>query len=118
MKEFSYNEKLGLGLFLSEIKKMGALDKYMENYMKFHGLSSPSLIPRHIHEDMLASIFGYFKPLVESDHDPFWWARLFSDNFANYFVSFSWDETPQGSDFWGDMSVRLKIIIERKYGNK
>lgn len=107
MEKFSYNEKVGLGLFFNKLKQMGVLDQYMENYMKYHGLSSPSRIPRSIHNILFNDIRGR---LYESPMTPMEWLKVFVDNFGAFFVTFNWQYTKEGYDYWYKISNRLERI--------
>ena len=91
-------EKIGINYLFKRLKELGVLERYVNNYMKYHHLSSPLLIPETISKKgaIRYGIEGLILEKAEQER----WNSFFVANFGNYFVSFCWSDTPEGHGFW------------------
>ena len=92
------NKKIGFSMFLHDLKKLGVFEEYTRNFLLFHNVSSPLLIPETISKKgaIRYDIEGLILEKAKQER----WNRFFVANFGNYFVSFCWGDTPEGHGFW------------------
>lgn len=112
------NDKIGFGLFFSELKKLGALDGYIKNYMKYHRVQSPLRIPEFMFSKNNLSHSGLScEPLLKRDKERDRGAivlyNLLCRRFGNIGISFVWDKTPEGYNYWDQIAEQLRTRQKR-----
>jgi len=120
--EFKSNDIIGVQKFYQELKNIGALDKYLANYMESHSVSSPLRITEVMRMEMTEAIDGgyfynaYSHFVQKENRTPIETFLMLCHNFSSYSITFPWTDSDEGYDFWQDVRMALEhtaIKIER-----
>ena len=106
------NQKIGINLFFKQLKKLGAFNEYVTNYMLFHRISSPLKIPNKMVEEYNMTILGREETMymVNKNSSPSEWNVFYVKHFGRFAVSFSWIDTQEGNLKWEHISFELRRI--------
>lgn len=104
------NFKIGLSLFLNELKTIGALDSYINAYCSYHNVNSPILMCDNLWTAITIRkqplIFSLSTNIMAASPEQIYTFLVY--NFSDYMISFYWAYTEHGASYWG--SVRQKLL--------
>ena len=106
------NQKIGINMFFKQLKKLGAFNEYVTNYMLFHRIPSPLKIPNKMVEEYSMTITGReeMRYMVNKNSSPSEWNVFYAKHFGSFAFSFDWINTPEGGQKWGHINFKLRRI--------
>ena len=98
------NERVGINMFFKLLRKEGLFEKYMRNYMEYHEVTSPKMVPEVLC-DKASKRFDKTWGRLKTPRDFFF---FLASHFAFPDISFHWGVNNDDPMEWCHRSAKLK----------
>lgn len=103
------NDRFAFKMFLSKLKENGVLDEYIKNFMKYHGIASPALIPETVlsNANKFETAYKLRQLLLNENRTAQDLFKVLCTYFNYYAISFEWKKTDEGFSLWENIALKL-----------